>query len=161
MLGLPYDWRLHNDDDPVTNMIPKVVRSLAMFSNKKVTIVGHSMGNFRALNAIYNMDKSFKERYVKRYISIAPPFMGVTKAIFQMICGERHLDYDLFFGLKLGISPNGFAKLFSSLESIYQLLPNNALRKNKNEAWVKAIRRRIRYEKEVHRGRRNRQRDRN
>lgn len=149
MLAMPYDWRLHNDDDAVTQMIPRVIKLMSNFSNKKVTIVAHSMGNFRALNALYEMEPKFKEKYVKRFVSMAPPFMGVSKSIFQMLCGNSDLDYDFFFGFKVGIHPKGFATLFSNFESIYQLLPNDALNKNKGKEWVKQIKNRIRYEKEL------------
>lgn len=81
MLGLPYDWRLHNDDDPVTRMIPEVLKSLKELTNKRVVIAAHSMGNLRALNAIYGMTAEFKDSHVKKFLSIAPPFMGVVQPI--------------------------------------------------------------------------------
>ena len=81
MLGLPYDWRLHNEDDPVTEMIPRVLKEMKMLTNKAAVIVAHSMGNLRALNAIYKMKPEFKESHVKRFVSIAPPFMGVVQPI--------------------------------------------------------------------------------
>ena len=144
--ALPYDWRLHNDDDPVTSMIPEVVKSLNYFTNKKVTLIGHSMGNLRILNTVYKMTPGFKEAYIKKFVSIAPPFMGVAKSLFQMICGNSKLLKNLYFGIKWGIDPRGFATLFGNFESIYQLMPNNSLYKNKDKEWVKSILKRIQYE---------------
>lgn len=68
---------MHNDDDPVTEMIPRVLREMKNFTNKRVVIVSHSMGNLRALNAIYRMTPEFKDTHVRKFVSVAPPFMGV------------------------------------------------------------------------------------
>lgn len=45
-------------------------------TGKKVSIIGHSMGNLNILYNLHHLDKIFKKKYVRNYMAIAPPFLG-------------------------------------------------------------------------------------
>lgn len=128
-------------------MIPEVLKAFKEFTNKKAVIVAHSMGNLRALNAIYNMSPEFKDEYVKKFVSIAPPFMGVVQPVHQFICGNEKLQKRFLKIFKWGFNPKGFINLIKNIESMYQLMPNNSINLNRDQEWVKKIEEHIKYER--------------
>jgi pimeloyl-ACP methyl ester carboxylesterase len=76
-----YDWRLSNADN--ARVLADYIAGInKLYPNKKVDIVAHSMGGLIARRFI--IDNPGK---VKRLITIATPFLGSAKPLYQMIYG--------------------------------------------------------------------------
>ena len=143
--AVPYDWRLNNELDPVVPYLTKLIKFMSTFVNKKVVIVAHSMGNIRALAALYKMTQHDKDRYVRSFVAIGAPFLGVPELVLQSLCGSEKFSRRLF-GVELGISPRSFKKAFSSMVSVYDLFPAWTFWNNRREEWLQKIIKRQRYE---------------
>ena len=76
-----YDWRLSNEDNALA-LADYISGINKLYPNTKVDIVAHSMGGLIARR--YIIDNPGK---VKRLISIASPFLGSAKPLYQMIYG--------------------------------------------------------------------------
>jgi pimeloyl-ACP methyl ester carboxylesterase len=77
-----YDWRLSNVDNAKA-LADYVAGINKLYPNKKVDIVAHSMGGLIARRFI--IDNPGK---VNRMITIATPFLGSAKPLYQMIYGS-------------------------------------------------------------------------
>lgn len=144
--AVPYDWRKSSQMDVETSKyLPKLIKFMNFLTNKKIVLMGHSMGNFRILHSLYGMSQESKDKYIKNFIAIAPPFLGAVKAIFQSVCGNEKFDYKVF-GIKFGLKAKSLARILKSLFSVYELLPSNTYMKHSKEEWMMKIKERIRYE---------------
>ena len=55
--------------------------------NQKVILIGHSMGNPYALQLLNGQSKSWKNKFIKSYISLSGPWGGAVKTIRVMASG--------------------------------------------------------------------------
>jgi lysophospholipase-3 len=55
--------------------------------NTKVVMIAHSMGNIVFLYFLNHMDQSWKDKYIRSYISLAGPWGGAAKTVLIMASG--------------------------------------------------------------------------
>ncbi|KAK2963711.1 putative lecithin:cholesterol acyltransferase family protein [Blattamonas nauphoetae] len=92
LFGYPYDWRQCVAADSIMNPLRTRIRqAFHACGNQKVDIITHSMGAlvFRSFVQLFPDEN---EKFVRRWIAIAPPFQGGT-----------HVLRALLFGYNLGL----------------------------------------------------------
>lgn len=62
-------------------------------TGKKVTLVAHSLGNLAMYNQIMKLDKETKDKYIKTWVSIAPPFLGSKMVQKNLLLGDADLMF--------------------------------------------------------------------
>lgn len=142
MQAMPYDFRLSSGYDQASKNLPAVLNLLKTFTNKKVVIAAHSMGNMKTAYAMWNMDQATKDSTVKMWLAIAPPFSGAAKPISYTTCGSN----EFFFIDNLGIDMKTWKALAGSFPSIFELMPPPTYTTQASQAWMKKILARIAYE---------------
>ena len=105
-----YDWRLDINDS-----VGKLQDFIEDIDSPKVNIVTHSMGGL--VSARYMTENNNVEK-VNKYISIATPYLGSTKAPYAFATG----DISDFFNI-IGLDDE-FRRISSHMTSVYQLLPH-------------------------------------
>lgn len=95
-----------------------------MYKNtgKPVTIIAHSFGNLITLNCLTKNPSSANK--IKKWISLAPPFAGATKAIEYFLHGIKDFDND-FQVFKTEFKPFGQYMMLKSIPTVYELKPFN------------------------------------
>ena len=127
LTGIPYDFRRFISTNEYAKKALKYhIETLYKNTGKPVIIIAHSFGNLITLNALQQLikeDESFKSK-IKKWISLAPPFAGATKAIDNFLYGttdfNKHIggDWDIVEFEKFG----QFLML-RSVPTIYELKP--------------------------------------
>jgi hypothetical protein len=74
--ALPYDWRISYKETRLNTKFKGVIKSLYETTGKKVLIIAHSFGNMQVAHNLWNMSQSDKDKYIARYIALAPPYLG-------------------------------------------------------------------------------------
>lgn len=131
------------------------IENMYQLTGKPVIIIAHSFGNLVTLNTL-TKDKSLKDK-IRKWIAIAPPFAGATKAIDNFLHGID--DFDTL------IIPNfarsefhkfGQFMMLKSIPTVYELKPNlnlyNQMQKPEYTDFKDAIIKRILLEKQCKEG---------
>lgn len=145
--ALPYDFRLDQVNDVGGSQgFIKMVRELKRMTNKKVVVVAHSMGNMRTYTALKSIPQSERDELFQHYIATAPPMIGAQEAIRQGLCGS-----DAFlFVLGLGLTQPIYQSVIPNFTALFQLMPSDVWHNQKEEQWMKLIKKRIAYERGEH-----------
>ena len=143
--ALPYDWRLDYKENPLNTQFKKVIKEMSENTGKKVLIVAHSFGNLQVANNLWNMTQDDKDKYIARYIALAPPYLGSTQLVSGMIGYADNYMFNLYV-TEIGITPKMFRDGVSTSKGVYNLMPTNTWNVNSNTDWLKAIKGRIQAE---------------
>lgn len=142
MQAVPYDFRLSSGFDQASKNLPGIIKGLFQFTNKKVVIAAHSMGNMKAAFGLWNMPQADKDNFIQMYLAIAPPWSGATKPISYTTCGSNEFS----FPFHLGIDMKTWKALAGTFPAIYELLPELTYSTQINTPWMQKIMARIAYE---------------
>ena len=142
MQSLPYDFRLTNEQDKLTEALGGIIRGLKEITNKKVTILAHSMGNLRTAAALWEMEQEQKDELIENFISVAAPFTGSINPIPYLTCGSNEYEYPLGFGIDLST----FMSTIGNFSSVWQLLPLPTFSTQAEKHWMRKVMTRIAYE---------------
>lgn len=142
MQAIPYDFRSDNNNDPYIGAVPGIIKKLYKFNQKKIFLLGHSMGNHRVSNLLWSMSQADKDKYLTQYIAAAPVLIGAGEVNKYFLCGST----EYFFFFHLGIDMKTFRHSLGIFTSMYQLLPNKCYAVNQGEPWMEKIMKRIEYE---------------
>lgn len=117
-------------------------------TGKPVTIIAHSFGNLVTLNTL-TKDNTLADK-VKKWISIAPPFAGATKAIEYFLHGIKDFNND-FNIFKTEFKLFGQYMMLKSIPTVYELKPFNIFSElfenSQYKDFCNAIKERIKLEK--------------
>ncbi len=154
--GVPNDFRKFISTNQFAyDTLKYHINNMHLLTGKPVIIIAHSFGNLITLNTLKN-DETLKNK-VKKWISLAPPFAGATKAVDNFLHGIT----DFNFPIK---AVNGYLRsefeefgqfiMLKSIPTVYELRPNSIFWKIFNTEEYKdysdfseAIRARIELEK--------------
>ena len=143
--ALPYDFRLSQGMDDLTQAYPKILRDLHKITNKKITIFAHSLGNLRTAQTLWGITQEEKDTLIANMISLYPPFLGSSNLISILTCGVT--SYQLKIGpITFGIHFKAYWRTVASFVSIFQLIPSDAYISQANQPWMQTIKKRIDYE---------------
>lgn len=122
-----YDWRLAIEDN--SELLADYVRCIKKLyperKDLKVNIVTHSMGGLVARRYIID----YPER-VDKLITIAAPFLGSPKPLFQMIYGKISVDWGDLPGEELfgtyGLLGSPLSEMLAYYPGLHQLMSSSA-----------------------------------
>lgn len=142
MQAMPYDWRLSMHKNQVAQKMEKIIEKMNQVTGKKVSIVAHSFGNLNTLNVLSKMSQEKKDRLIKRYMAIAPPYLG-SPGVWNMMIGGSN-EYSV---LHMGITFWVMKRTLATFQGGFDLIPRNSWSMHKNEPWLQSIRKRVADEK--------------
>ena len=146
MQPLPYDFRYGVWASPTPKLFPQIINNLYYTSGKKVVVVGHSLGTVHTLNNLaFTLTKEEKDKMVRHYIPITPPWFGTVSAIRNLIYGDPSYFSKGF--VNTGINRYAQMKFTSTAGSTYDLFLRDAFSKYRHESWMQEILQRVDYEK--------------
>lgn len=89
--GAPYDFRkAPNEMSEYLKMTVKLVEeTYSLNNNQPVVLIGHSMGNLYILYLLNQQPQSWKDKFIKSFISIAGPWGGAVKTLRLMASGDN------------------------------------------------------------------------
>ena len=95
-------------------------------TGKPVVIIAHSFGNLITLNALQKLGNEQKKK-IKKWISLAPPFGGATKAIDNFLYGTNDFDVDKVWKGTIKFERFGQFLMLRSIPTVYELKPFHIL----------------------------------
>ena len=140
--AIPYDFRkgvMFNDFERILKRSLKFMHDL---TGKKVTIIGHSLGNNYVLHALNNMKQEDKDQQIFEYVLIGAPLMGTLNALQAEISGFKEFQFYNSFGLVFDAQ-----KTFLSSPSLFESLPFDTFERFRNTEWMQDILARMEQEK--------------
>lgn len=144
--ALPYDWRKGYQQHDLDTLFPLIVEKMQYIVSKKVTIIAHSMGNYQVLNMLWKKDQAWRDDKVARYIAIAPPFIGATRAFAHPLGMDNKLEANVKL-TKVGMTAQVFGKTVGIYPSDFQLQPRRFFRIHRDKKWMKDMLNRVKKER--------------
>ncbi len=127
LAGVPNDFRKFiSTNNFAFNAIKYQINNMYSNTGKPVIIIAHSFGNLVTLNALQK-DENLKKQ-IKKWISIAPPFAGATKAVDNFLHGITDFNFDIPFTkgyARSEFSEFGQFLMLKSIPTVYELRPNS------------------------------------
>lgn len=149
LAAVPNDYRKFISTNEFANKaLTYHIERMYKLTGKPVVIIAHSFGNLITLNAL-NQNKNLTNK-IKKWISLAPPFAGATKAIKYFLHGIKDFNND-FTIFKTEFKLFGQYMMLKSIPTVYELKPFNIFSELFDSEEYKdfgdAIRERIKLEK--------------
>lgn len=77
--------------DFIHNLVTLVEDTYRINNNRKVVLLGHSMGNPYTLYMLNHQPQEWKDKYIQTYISLAGPWGGAAKPVRLMASGRSRI----------------------------------------------------------------------
>jgi len=139
--AVPYDFRINSGNDIVSLNLGSLIKTLKAFTNKKVVIAAHSMGNTKTVYALWGMSQQDKDNNIATYVALAPPYSGAPKVIDFLLCGDSGLFKD-----SVGVDMKTFKYSIGTFSSIWELGPWTSWYTQANTPWMQKLQARLAYE---------------
>nr|XP_008122908.1 PREDICTED: LOW QUALITY PROTEIN: phosphatidylcholine-sterol acyltransferase [Anolis carolinensis] len=86
----PYDWRIGpNQQDDYYRSLKALVEEMQAAYQKRVFLVGHSMGNLHILHFLLRQNQAWKDRFIGGFISLGAPWGGAVKTMRVLASGDN------------------------------------------------------------------------
>ncbi|RCN34754.1 Lecithin:cholesterol acyltransferase [Ancylostoma caninum] len=119
ILGAPYDYRKAPEElgEYYLHLRKLIEKAYVDTGNKRVVMVGHSLGNIIALHLFTRIvDQTWKDKYIKAFITIGAPWAGSTKALKGFTSGHN-FDAPNIFLPPMKLRPG--QRTYTSLASLF------------------------------------------
>ncbi len=74
-----------------------MIEEMANKAGGPVVLIAHSMGNMYTLYFLNQQPQAWKDRYIKAFVSLGPPWAGVGKTLRVMATGMGQMFCGKFF----------------------------------------------------------------
>lgn len=89
--AIPYDYRVGINYGNTTKIIPTALCNLHAITGKKALVITHSLGSLHTLSSLgFSMKDADKDKCVRLFLPIGPPWMGVSSAIRNTLIGDAN-----------------------------------------------------------------------
>ncbi|KIH60086.1 Lecithin:cholesterol acyltransferase [Ancylostoma duodenale] len=119
ILGAPYDYRIAPEElgEYYQRLRKLIEKAYVDAGNKRVVVVGHSLGNIIALHFFTRIvDQAWKDKYIKAFVTIGAPWAGSMKALKGYTSGHN-FDAPNFFLPPMKLRPG--QRTYTSLASLF------------------------------------------
>ena len=141
--AIPYDYRLPLGSNGLSKTFEPNISRLHKLTGKKVVIIANSFGNSNVHTELLKLDQDYKDEKIKAWIGIGAALLGVNKSLRVLVGGEPEMS---FVNRMLGLHFRPGVEAFNNFLSMYDMFPLNPFRLYKNEDWLKAVIKRMKYE---------------
>ena len=140
--SLPFNYvKSYRNNELKKIFVPNLER-ISKLVGKKVVLFAHSLGNLNLLYQLSLLEQSYKDKYIKNWVSATPPFLGAMQATKCVLGGDDEYFFLKFIGFHFGAS----SKSLGSMPVMYELMQRNMFSIYQKEPWFEWIRKRLDYE---------------
>jgi len=120
--GAPFDFRKSPNEfqEYYENLTTLIEETYYNNGNKKVVIIGHSMGNPVMLYFFHSKPQAWKDKFIRTHISIAAPWGGSVKTV-KLFASGYNLDH-----YRIIVNPTTVRPFQRSMTSSAYLLPSSS-----------------------------------
>jgi hypothetical protein len=141
--SMPYNFTYSYRSNKLNRIFRPNLERLKQLTNKRVILVGHSLGNINIKYQLDKMTQHEKDSYIENWLALSPPFMGSLIANKGIIEGNSNFYFGGFFGFHF--SPSH--KSLSSFAVEYELFLKNMYQMYQTEDWFEWVQQILAYEK--------------
>ena len=140
--SLPYNFFKSYRNSEIEVFFFDNLKRLFDFTRKKVVVIGHSLGNMHIYYNLKQLEQGVKDKFIKNWIAIAPPFLGSLLVNKNFLGGDDSL---IIVKDIVGLHFKA-ASIASNILGGYELRAKDPFSLYKNEKWFQDIKKRSLYE---------------
>lgn len=141
--SMPYDYRISYRTNGINRIFNDNLVKLNLFTNKKVIIYGHSLGNLNIYHQLLKMPQEMKNNLIHSWVNIAGPILGAVKTVRFLVSGDSDL---IFFDGFVGVHFDAAVEACNNTIALYELLPIDVFSVYRGQEWFERIMKRVAYE---------------
>ncbi|XP_053127108.1 phosphatidylcholine-sterol acyltransferase isoform X5 [Hemicordylus capensis] len=86
----PYDWRIGpNEQEDYFRRLQALVEEMYAAYQKRVFLLGHSLGNLHLLYFLLQQPQDWKDRFIQGFVSLGAPWGGAVKTMRVLASGDN------------------------------------------------------------------------